>query len=66
MRLLQTTWNDANWHCRPVGVDYQRWTFFDDIPARPEICFEVAPFECQWQTARVRDQPQRKRWSAHA
>jgi hypothetical protein len=45
--------DEAAWNSRLVTVEKQNWTFFDDIPARPEICYEVAPIDYQWNRGRI-------------
>lgn len=45
--------DEAAWNSRLVTVEKQNWTFFDDIPARPEICYEVAPIDYQWNRGHV-------------
>lgn len=43
--------DESAWKSRLVRVQSQRWSFFADKDVRPEICYEVAPIEYQWNRA---------------
>jgi hypothetical protein len=53
VNVVHITRDESAWYSRPVCVEEQSWSFFDDIPARPELCFEVDPIAYQWDRARI-------------
>lgn len=53
VNVVAITRDEKAWRSRLVPVDEQKWDFFDDLPARPEICYEVAPIEYRWNRGKV-------------
>jgi hypothetical protein len=33
-------------------IEHARWRFFDGVDAQPELAFEIAPMEYQWNRGR--------------
>jgi len=48
VNVVHITRDESTWKSRLVTVPKQEWQFFDDLPARPEICYEVEPIDYQW------------------
>jgi len=51
--VVSITRDEAAWHSRLVPVDNQEWAFFENLPIRPEICYEVDPIDYQWNRGKV-------------
>ena len=48
VNVVHITRDESAWKSRLVTVPKQEWQFFNDLPARPEICYEVEPIDYQW------------------
>ena len=40
--------DEEQWTGKLVDVQDAKWAFFDALPVRPEICYEVEPIYYQW------------------
>jgi hypothetical protein len=49
--MVKIVRDETAWKSRPVHVQSQRWAFFADKDARPEMCYEVEPIKYQWNRA---------------
>jgi hypothetical protein len=50
--VLDISRDETQWRTTPVMIEHARWRFFDDVDARPELAFEIAPMEYQWNRGR--------------
>ncbi|HYM60925.1 MAG TPA: DUF2071 domain-containing protein [Thermoanaerobaculia bacterium] len=50
--ILDVARDESQWRTSPVTIEHARWRFFGDVEARPELAFEIAPMEYQWNRGR--------------
>lgn len=45
--------DEDEWTGKLVDVEEATWAFFDKLPVRPEICYEVEPIYYQWNKGKI-------------